>query len=370
MQTLRKKEPGTNKSFDLLNKIWREVGSAKQLDTIITSITQMARYALNASFSSMYLLDEKSHELFLRCTNGPIENQIRRFQMNNQAGITGWVAQNGQPLIVNDVNKDPRFNKLVDEIYGFPTKSIICVPLIVHREVIGIIKVINKEGGPDFSWQDLQTMMAVAATAALTVENLKLNECLQDSYKSTVNALVSLSDTKEITGGGHSKRVAQYALMGATKLSLSEEEKRNIEYAAILHDIGKLAIPDSILNKSGTLTHEEWRILRSHPQISFNLLRLIPFLVEASRLILCHHERYDGMGYPYGLKGEAIPLGARLIAVADAFDNMTTEHAYRAAISTRDAFVELGKCVSSQFCPVAVKAFYAGFLRTHPSAKQ
>jgi putative methionine-R-sulfoxide reductase with GAF domain len=370
MRTLRKKEIRTNKRLDILNKIWREVGTAKQLDNIITSITQMARSALNASFSSVYLLDEKTQELFLRCTNAPIENQIGRFQLNKQAGIAGWVAQTGQPLIINDVNKDPRFNGLIDEIYGSPTKSIICAPLISRNRVTGIIKVINKDGGADFARQDLQTLAAIAATAALTVENLKLNECLQDSYKSTVKALVSLSDAKEITGGGHSRRVARYALMGATKLSLPEEEKRNIEYAAILHDIGKLAISDSILNKSGTLTHEEWRILRSHPQISFNLLKEIPFLIEASQLILYHHERYDGMGYPYGLKGEAIPLGARLIAVADAFDNMTTKHAYRDAINTRDAFVELGKCMGSQFCPVAVKAFYAGFLQAHPPAKQ
>jgi len=370
MPTLRKKERRTYRSLDLLNKIWREVGSAKQLDTIITSITQMARYALNASFSSMYLLDEKTGELFLRCTNAPIENQIGRFHLNKQAGIAGWVAQNSQPLIVNDINKDPRFNGLIDEIYGSPTKSIICAPLISRNKVTGIIKLINKEGGGDFGWQDLQTLVAIAATAALTVENLKLNECLQDSYKSTVKALVSLSDAKEITGSGHSKRVARYALMGATQLSLPEEERRNIEYAAILHDIGKLAISDSILNKSATLTQEEWRILRSHPQISFNLLKEIPFLVEASKHILYHHERYDGMGYPYGLKGEAIPLGARLIAVADAFDNMTTEHAYHDAISTRDAFVELGKCMGSQFCPIAVKAFYSGFLQAHPPDKQ
>jgi HD-GYP domain-containing protein (c-di-GMP phosphodiesterase class II) len=371
VQNLLKKETITNKtSRDLLNKMWGKVGSAKQLDTMITSITQMARCALNASFSSLFLLDEKSQELFLRCTNAPIGNQLKRFQINNQAGITGWVAQNGQPLIVNDVDNDPRYNRLVDEIYGYATKSVICVPLIVRRKVIGVIKIINKDGGAEFDWKDLQTLAAVATTAALTVDNLKLHECLQDSYQSTVNALVSLADAKEITGGGHSKRVAKYALMGATNLSLSEEEKRTIEYAAILHDIGKLAIPDNILNKSGKLTHEEWRIMRSHPEITYNLLKIIPFLEEASRLVLFHHERYDGTGYPYGLKGEAIPLGARLIAAADAFDNMTTKHSYRTAVSAQDAFTELGKCVGTQFCPVAVKAFNTGFLQVHQTGKK
>jgi HD-GYP domain-containing protein (c-di-GMP phosphodiesterase class II) len=371
MQQLLKKETVTNKtSLNLLNKMLGKVGSTKQLDTMITSITQMARCALNASFSSLFLLDEKSQELFLRCTNAPIGNQLKRFQINNQAGVTGWVAQNGQPLIVNDVDKDPRFNRLVDEVYGNDTKSIICVPLIVRNKVIGVIKIINKEGGAEFDWKDLQTLAAVATTAALTVDNLKLHERLQDSYQSTVNALVSLADAKEITGGGHSKRVARYALMGATSLSLSEDEKRDIEYAAILHDIGKLAIPDSILNKSGKLTHEEWRVMRSHPELTYNLLKVIPFLAEASRLILFHHERYDGTGYPYGLKKEAIPMGARLIAAADAFDNMTTKHAYRAAINAKDAFIELEKCVGTQFCPVAVKAFNTGFFQAYQSGKR
>jgi putative nucleotidyltransferase with HDIG domain len=364
MQILQKRNARVNKtSLYLLNKIWNEVGSDKELDTIITSITQMARYALNASFSSLYLLDEKSLELFLKCTNSPMENQLRRFKINDQAGITGLVALNGQPLIVNNVNKEPRFNRLVDEIYGFPTKSIICVPLIMHRKVTGVIKLVNKSDGSDFGWQDLQTLAAVATTAALTVENLKLSECLQESYSSTVNALVYLADAKEISTGGHSKCVAEYALMGAKALSISEVEKRTIKYAAILHDIGKLAIPDSILNKPQVLNHEEWKIMRNHSSIGFNLLKEIPFLEEASRLILCHHEKFDGSGYPYGLIGEGIPIGARLIAVADAFDNMTTEHSYRAAMGTKDALEELKKCAGTQFCPVAVKAFTTGFLK-------
>jgi putative nucleotidyltransferase with HDIG domain len=273
-------------------------------------------------------------------------------------------------LIVNDVDKDPRFNRLIDEVYGLATRSIICAPLIVHRKVIGVLKVVNKAGGADFGMQDLQTLAAVATTAALTEENLRLSECLQDSYKSTINALVSLVDAKETTAGGHSKRVAKYALMGATDLSLREEEKQTIEYAAILHDIGKLAIPDSILNKSDTLNDEEWSIMRRHPEIGYKLLKKIPFLEEASCLILNHHERYDGNGYPYGQKGEAIPLGSRLIAVADAFDNMTTEHAYRAALNYKQAFTELNGYARIQFCPVAVKAFYCGFLQFHMANRQ
>jgi HD-GYP domain-containing protein (c-di-GMP phosphodiesterase class II) len=370
MQNLQQKKKVTNGTrLDLLNRIWNEVGSAKQLDSIIASIAQMARYALRASFSSLYLLDDKTDELYLRCSNTSMENQLKRFKIHDQAGITGWVALNGQPLIVNNISKEPRFNRLVDDVYGSPAKTIICVPLIVHRKVTGVIKLINKTNGTDFNWQDLQTLTAVATTAALTVENLRLNECLQDSYASTVNALVSLADAKEVTGGGHSKRVYEYTMLATKSMSFTKDELRTLKYAAVLHDIGKLAIPDAILNKSEALTSEEWRIMRNHPMICFKLLKDIPFLEEASRIILSHHEKYDGTGYPHGMKGEGIPLGARIIAVADAFDNMTTERIYRKAMSKKDAILEVNKYAGTQFCPVAAKAFTTEFLKAQQEAR-
>jgi putative nucleotidyltransferase with HDIG domain len=356
--------------LDLLDKIWKRLGAAKRADSLIASITHMTRCALNATAASLFILDEDSQRLLLKFADGPVGKQLKKFQMSTQSGIAGWVARYGRPLIVNNVNEDQRFNRQIDEVTGFVTRSIVCAPLVLQDKVIGVIEVINKIGGGNFTGQDSQTLTGVATTAALTIENIRLHGRLQDSYKNTVNALVSLADAKEINGAGHSQRVAEYALMGANYLSLPEAEKQAIEYAAILHDIGKLRIPESILNKSGSLTHEEWQIMRQHPGTGYDLLKKIPFLEEASKLILGHHERYDGKGYPRGLKGEAIPMGARLIAVADAFDNMTTEHCYRAALGRKHAFTELSRCARTQFCPVAVKAFCSGFLHFHLSAKQ
>jgi len=348
-------------TLDLLDKIWTKIGSAKQANSLIAGITRMTRHALNASASSLFLIDEDNQELLLKFASGFIGKPKRNFLIDGQAGITGWVARSGKPLVVNNVDKDPRLYRFANKVYGFAAKSIICAPLIVHRKIIGVIEVANKVGRVDFNNHDLQTLIGVASTIALAIENVRLNECLQDYYKSTVNALVSLADAKETAGRGHSKRVSEYALMAATNLSLSREHKQTIEYASVLHDIGKLAIPDRILNKSDRPTDEEWKIIRRHPEIGYNLLREIPFLVEASLLILYHHERYDGKGYPCGLKGEAIPIGARLIAVADAFDNMTIEHPYHNALDNKQAFVELNKNIRSQFCPLALRAFIIGF---------
>jgi len=354
---------------DLLEKLWARARPEDKEDQLITCIMRMTHNALGASASSLLLLDENAQELYFKFTDGPVRQQLKRLHISRQSGIAGWIARNGKPLVVNNAEKNANFYKLIDDATGFKTRSIIGAPIIIGDKVIGVIEVLNKADETDFTRQDLKTMMGVAATTALTIENARMNTNLLNSYKSTVRALVSLADAKETSGGGHSRRVMEYSLIGAKEMSLSKEEKQNIEYAAILHDIGKLSIPDSVLNKSEALTDEEWQMIRKHTAIGYNLFKEIPFLQEASKLILYHHERYDGKGYPQGIIAEAIPMGARLIAVADAFDNMTTDHVYRKALSRQQAFAELHKCTHSQFCPIAVKAFNSGFVRTRLSSK-
>jgi HD-GYP domain-containing protein (c-di-GMP phosphodiesterase class II) len=158
--------------------------------------------------------------------------------------------------------------------------------------------------------------------------------------------------------------------MGARELGLGKQAQQSIEYAAILHDIGKLSVPDAILNKAAPLSDDEWVLMRKHPTVGYDLLKDIPFLKEAAILILYHHERYDGGGYPDGLHGTKIPIGARLLAVADAFDNMITQHPYRQALTSRQAYAELFKHAGDQFCPAAVKAFNTGFVRTRLTRKR
>ena len=150
-QNLQNREMEVSKTtLDLLDKIWRKIGSAKQTNSLIAGITRMTRRALNASASSLFLVNEENQELLLKFADGPVGRQLRRFQINEQAGITGWVARSGKPLVVNNVDKDPRFNRLANKVYGFATKSIICAPLIIHRKVIGVIEVANKVGRSRF----------------------------------------------------------------------------------------------------------------------------------------------------------------------------------------------------------------------------
>jgi len=350
-----------NERLDLLRDVGKKVGSVSRLTELVEQITQMTQHTLKASASSVLLLDETNDELYFDVAEGEAGTVLTKMRLSSRSGIAGWVVHHCEPLMVNDVAKDKRFNTRVDEITGFVTKSIICVPLVIQRKTIGVLEVLNKVDGSDFNEQDLETLTAVASTAVMAIENTRLQQSVADGYRSTIRALAAAVDAKDPYTSGHSQRVMEYALLGGSSLLLSLDELEALECAAILHDIGKIGIADSILLKPGPLTPEELIVMRQHPLIGANIMKDIPFLEEARKLVLHHHERYDGAGYPDGLKGTEIPVGSCLIAIADAFDTMITDRSYRAAMSMEHALEELHRYSGTQFCPVASDAFISAF---------
>ncbi len=183
-----------------------------------------------------------------------------------------------------------------------------------------------------------------------------LNE-LEDTYRTTLEALGSALDTRDVGTHAHSRRVVGYSLALARAHNLPESQMRDIEHGVLLHDIGKIGIPDAILLKPGPLTKDEWTIMRTHPEIGRRLIENIPFLKGAVPIVYCHHERWDGNGYPTGLREEQIPLGARIFAVVDAFDAMTFDRPYSKAISFEAAKAEIVRCAGSHFDPAVVTSF-------------
>jgi HD-GYP domain-containing protein (c-di-GMP phosphodiesterase class II) len=347
--------------LNLLYEVGKKVGSGTNLNGLVRQIVQMAQQTLRASASSMILLDETKQALLFEVAEGEVGGTLKEMKLSSRSGIAGWVARQGKPLIVNDVRKDARFNKQVDASTGFVTRSIICAPLTVHHKITGVIEVLNKIDGSNFNEQDLEALVSVASTAAIAIENTRLHQSVVDGYKATIRALAAAVDVKDPYTRGHSQRVTTYALLGGASMSLSRKQLEVLEYAGILHDIGKIGIPDAILNKPASLTAEERRIIQQHSLIGANIINDIPFLSAVRALILYHHERYDGTGYPAGLKGNGIPIGARLLAIADAYDTMTTDRAYRRALPVEQALNELVRCSGTQFCPVAVNAFISRF---------
>jgi HD-GYP domain-containing protein (c-di-GMP phosphodiesterase class II) len=182
---------------------------------------------------------------------------------------------------------------------------------------------------------------------------------VEDMQFGLAEALAAALDAREHETGLHSKRVACHTVVLARRFSGERERLRQVYWGALLHDIGKIGIPDAILLKQGSLAADEWRVMRAHPEIGHRILSSVPFLAEAAELVLAHEERYDGGGYPRGLARDAIPLWARLFAVIDTLDAVTSERPYRRARSFAEAKEEIVRAAGSQFDPLAVEAFVA-----------
>jgi putative nucleotidyltransferase with HDIG domain len=182
---------------------------------------------------------------------------------------------------------------------------------------------------------------------------------LRETYDGTLEALVSALDARDRETKGHSLRVAKYMMEIAFHMSIAPgtEEWVDMQRGGLLHDIGKIGVSDTILHKPGPLTDDEWVDMRRHPKIGHDMIKEISFLSGAARIVLAHHERYDGKGYPTGLKADEIPLGARIFVLADTFDAMTSDRPYRKALSSEVAREEIIRCSGTQFDPRCVQAF-------------
>jgi putative nucleotidyltransferase with HDIG domain len=190
----------------------------------------------------------------------------------------------------------------------------------------------------------------------------ELTEALRrtaDAYNSTLSALVAALDAREHETSDHSQRVVRYTLAIADRMAIRGEDLDQIGRGALLHDIGKIGVPDSILLKAGPLTPSEWVEMRKHPEVGHQILQSIGFLSQPAEIVLAHQERWDGGGYPRGLRGTQIPLGARIFAIADTLDAMTSDRPYRAGVSHDEARAEIARCSGTQFDPACVEAFLA-----------
>ena len=230
-------------------------------------------------------------------------------------------------------------------------------PIMTRQSLEGMVFAGPKINARDYTSFDLELLHSVCNSAAVSLENARLFQELQGTYLSTVKALVSLIEAKDAYTKGHTERVADYSVALGKRMSLSREQLREIAFGAVLHDIGKLIIYESILNKPGNLNREEWEALKKHPEVGASIIENMDFLSETVALVRHHHEQWDGKGYPDGLKGDEIPVGARIIAVCDCFDAMTTNRSYRKALTWKKTLHTLRSKSGTQFDPLVVQCF-------------
>ena len=239
------------------------------------------------------------------------------------------------------------------------TDHTICLPLVLRGldHPMGYIEVHNRRDGGSFDFRDVISLLMVGRQATLKIENDLFYRGIYENMIEMLKSMVNIIETRDPYIRSHSSRVADYALKIAKDIRLSVQEMDIIRISCLLHDIGKIGIPDSILAKKGHLTDEEWKKIRMHSLIGENIVKPLGFLSQEGEIIRAHHECYNGSGYPDGLKGEDIPLSARIIAVADSFDAMTSQRPYRRAKSPKESLEEIEglKCV--KYDPWVVESF-------------
>lgn len=341
------------------------IGSQLRKDTeikeLINNIIVSAQNMLEAEACSLYLVDDNKEELYFEVALGEKGHLLKKIKVKIGEGVSGMVAQTGEILNIPDISKDERFNKnrKVADSIGFKEKAMLTVPIKLHDEVLGVIQFINKKGGGVFTKRDEETVLLLIQIQIVNnLEKAILYDRLRKTFVDSIETLVSTIEARDENTKGHSKRVSELASVLGMYLQIGIKEVEKLRYAGILHDVGKIGIRDAVLNKQGPLSDEEYKIMKTHPQLGDAILQNIsslePCIREAAKH---HHERFDGRGYPDQLKGEEIPLFARILAVVDTYDAMTCDRVYRKGLPKEVALEEIEKGRGTQFDPYIAGEF-------------
>jgi HD-GYP domain-containing protein (c-di-GMP phosphodiesterase class II) len=280
-------------------------------------------------------------------------------------GITDLTYNDNVAVLSLDASADARFSEGESIKFG-SIRSVMCAPMGSKSRLWGVCYVDNGSEHRAFDDEALDFLTAVARQAGTAMENLYLLDEQRRSLESFIRTLAASLDARDDNTAGHSARVAAMAMAIAREMNLSDSDARSVYYAGLLHDYGKIGVRDDVLLKPAALTPEEYEHVKQHPQHTYRLLSKIRFpedLADIPLVAACHHERWDGSGYPRGLKGEQIPLGSRIVAVADAYDAITEERCYNEPMAPEAALGELKLRSGSYFDPEVLDAFTSYFER-------
>lgn len=357
-----KTKPLTASPDELLRTIFDYVGriaDERDIDQLLILLADMGRDLISADRCTVWLLNRKTKELWSKVAHG-----MDRIIIPVTAGIAGCVAMTGDSLIINDPYSDDRFDKDVDKKTGYHTRNILSLPINDGEgKIIGVFQAINKMPEPEnFSEQDLEHLLLAATYTGKALDAAILQEEIEATQREIIFTLAETGEMRSKETGYHVKRVAEFSRLFAVKYGMNEEEAELIKLSAPMHDIGKIAIPDSILLKPGKLTPEEWEIMQSHASLGYEMLKHSDRRLLKSAAIIAneHHEKWNGEGYPNGKKGEDIHIYGRITAMSDVFDALGNERVYKPAWEL-DRIVKLFKEEKGhQFDPKLVKVFLDG----------
>ena len=345
----------------LLIRSQEMINSTIHIETVLDYLMQLAIKITDSEAASALLVE--GDKLYFAAASGIKTAEIKRVYLDKNEGIAGWVLNHGEAVLVEDVSKDKRFSHKADMISGFITTSILAVPLDEDEKIIGVVEAVNKKNGKMFDDNDIRLLNSLTTSAAMAISKAQHYRDLNELFLSTIKAIANAIEAKDPYTRGHSERIRDYSLVMARELGMRDEDIKNLEISALLHDVGKIGVSEAVLRKHGKLTPEEHAEMSRHPVIGAEILSSIKQLAAAIPGIKHHQERYDGTGYPDGLTGDDIPLSARIIAVADTFDAMTSSRPYREAMPDEYALKELERLMGTQFDTRCVRALVIGYSR-------
>lgn len=312
---------------------------------IFEKIAELALKLVDGEVCSILLFDQQDNEFHPKVVKGDAEG-IHNF-MNSPAlkMVFNEIIERQEAIVINS-NEHPEVSP-----------SLICAPLMIRNSILGILSIRKKKNREIFNKKDLHYILSLTKRASLNLENKILYESIYSNIMDTLKSLISSVQARDHYTEEHSRRVTDTSLKIAVQMNCSMNDIESLKIAGILHDVGKIAVPDSILLKPDKLTPEEYLVIKNHPTIGENILRPVMLLDKERKIIQCHHERWDGKGYPLGIAGNEIPYLACILAVADSFDAMTNNRPYRPAMQIELAVEELIKNKNTQFDGKIVDAF-------------
>ncbi|MDA8242638.1 MAG: HD domain-containing protein [Elusimicrobia bacterium] len=333
------------------------VSKETNLTRLLHIIAEQVKTILGCDRGSVFILDRQTNELWSKVALGLQHTEIR---VPFGKGIAGHVAATGSILNIKDAYEDNRFNHDIDRLTGYRTRSILAVPLKnVSGHIIGVFEAVNKLNS-SFNADDEGILQLIGSLAASAIENAQLYESLSRSQLETIYRLAVTAEYRDQQDTAvHLRHISEYSALIAQGLGLPEREAENLRYASPLHDIGKVGIPDSILLKPGKLTAEEFEEMKKHTIYGAKILSNTEshLLQIACKVAASHHERFDGTGYPARLKGEQIPVYARIVSVADVFDALCAQRVYKPKWDPQKAREYILEESGKAFDPDVTKAF-------------
>lgn len=323
-------DPNAEELLGTIFKYIARIPRERDLDRLLVLFADLGREIVSAGSCTLWLVDREKQVLWSR-----VSHELGRVTIPLSTGIAGTVARTGEPMLLNDPYGDSRFDPEVDRRYHFQTKNLVALPIRRSGgEIMGVFQAVNKRTRSGaFSSLDQDRLQLAATYTAMELDAAILREEMETAEREIILTLAESGEQRSKETGQHVNRVAEYSALLGTLWGLPPDEVMRLRMAAPLHDIGKIAIPDAVLLKPGSLTPEEWSVMRTHAELGYEILRHSErrILKAAATISHEHHEKWDGSGYPRGLAGEAIHPYGRIAALADVFDALGSDRCYKQA---------------------------------------